>query len=47
MELARYFLKIGKTKKAWKELDAVRHLEILDPLLSIEYNALLDTVKKL
>ncbi len=45
--LARLYLRLGKTNRAWKELEAVGYLEILDPQVEHEYKALLDSVKSL
>jgi len=43
--LARQYIALGKSKNAWKELDAVGHMEILDKKVAREYEALLDSVK--
>lgn len=43
--LARLYLAKGKVQEAWREMDAISHLEITDSLLSRQYQALYDTIK--
>jgi len=45
MALARAYLFQGKTDRAWKELDAVSYVVILEEPLKVEYQALSDSVK--
>jgi tetratricopeptide (TPR) repeat protein len=45
--LARMYLNQGDAKRALDELEAVAHLQILDPKLADEYSALRDSLRKL
>lgn len=43
--LARLYAGMGKMDEAWRELDAVRYLKIIDPRLAEEYDNLVDSLK--
>ncbi len=43
--LCRHFLYQEKIEEAWQELNAVLHMEILDPFVNTEFKMLLDSVK--
>ncbi len=45
LKLARIYLLSGKKEEAWRELEAIGHLEILDPKVREKFNALYDSVK--
>jgi len=44
--LSRLYFLNGKTEKAWKELDNVGHMEILNQSVKNEFEALMDSVKQ-
>ena len=45
--LARLYISQNKIKQAWSELEAISHLEIIDPELAGEYGGLVDSLKAL
>ncbi len=45
--LARLYIGQNKIKQAWSELEAISHLEIIDPELAGEYGGLVDSLKAL
>ncbi|MBM3329039.1 MAG: tetratricopeptide repeat protein [Calditrichaeota bacterium] len=45
LNLARLYLAKGSVDAAWKEVEAVSHMEIIDPKLAGKFQAILDSVK--